>query len=373
MHGREAAGVAARAAVTAWRMTPRQLCDFELIACGGFAPLRTFLGRADYESVCARMRLTDGSLWPVPVMLDIPGDVLARCGDSGSLVLVDQDDRDLAVLTITEAWRADHVAEAAAVAGTTDRSHPWVAHLLDRTHEWYVTGELSVLRLPTRSEPTALRHTPAQLQQEFRRRGWSRVVAFNTRNPMHGAHRALALRAAQTEDACLLIHPVVGPTRPGDVPAEVRVRCYQAIMRTLDPDRSMLSLLPLAMRMVGPREALWHAIIRRTYGATSFVVGRDHAGPGPDSAGRPFYGEYDGQHLVRSLQAEVGIVMVPGRELLYVDGLGYVPRDEVPPGRTARSISGTQVRRLLADGATIPSWLAPPEVAAELARAAATG
>jgi sulfate adenylyltransferase len=312
------------------------------------------------------MRLTDGSLWPVPVMLDIPETVMRASADAGTLVLRDELDNDLAVLTITEAWRADHLAEAAAVTGTTDPSHPWVAHLVGVSHPWYVTGDLQVLRLPTHPELPPLLHTPAELKAEFGRRGWSRVVAFNTRNPMHGAHRALALRAAEAEDACLLIHPVVGPTRPGDVPAQVRTRCYEAIMRTLDPDRSMLSLLPLAMRMVGPREALWHAIIRRNYGATSFVVGRDHAGPGPDSAGRPFYGVYEAQALVSSFQDELGIRMVAGRELLYVEGLGYLARDEVPEGRSAMSVSGTRVRHLLSQGLEIPPWLAPPEVAAEL-------
>ena len=352
-----------------WQLTARQRCDFELIAAGGFAPLRSFLGRDDHESVCDRMRLADGSVWPVPVMLDVPETVLRAAERSGSIVLRDADGTDLGLLAVNEAWRPDRLAEAAAVAGTTDPSHPWVRHLLERTHDWYVTGELSVLQLPSHPGLPPLVRTPAQLKEELGRRGWSRVVAFNTRNPMHGAHRALALRAAEAEDACLLIHPVVGPTRPGDVPAHVRVRCYQAVMRTLDPDRSLLSLLPLAMRMVGPREALWHAIIRRTYGATAFVVGRDHAGPGLDVAGRPFYAEYAAQELVHSFGDELGIHMVAGRELLYVDELGYVPREEVPPGRTARAISGTQVRRLLAEGATIPPWLAPPEVAAELARA----
>jgi sulfate adenylyltransferase len=351
-----------------WRLTPRQLCDFELVASGAFAPLTSFLGRADYESVCDRMRLSDGSLWPIPVMLDLPEHVVRAAVAAGTVRLRDERDEELATMTVTDAWRPDLRAEAAAVLGTTDRTHPWADQLLGHTHPWYVTGELSVLRLPSHPELPDLVHTPTRLKRELAARGWTRVVAFNTRNPMHAAHRALALRAALEEDACLLLHPVVGTTRPGDVPAAVRARCYQALMRTLEPDRAMLALLPLAMRMAGPREALWHAIIRRNYGATAFVVGRDHAGPGRNASGVPFYGEYAAQELVRAHQPELGIRMVPGRELVHVVGLGYVARDEVPPGREARSISGTLVRRLLAEGSSIPEWLMPPEVAAELVR-----
>jgi len=351
-----------------WRLTRRQLCDYELIANGAFAPLTSFLGRDDFEAVCRDMRLADGTLWPIPVMLDVPDDVMQACSESNALMLRDQFDRDLAVLSISEAWRADHLAEADAVLGTTDAAHPWVNRLTHHTHPWYVTGDLRVLRTPVHPDLPPLVHSPAEVKADFERRGWTRVVAFNTRNPMHGAHRALVLRAAETDAACLLIHPVVGPTRPGDVPATVRVRCYQAIMRSLDPDRTKLSLLPLAMRMAGPREAVWHAIIRRNYGASALVVGRDHAGPGFDSAGRPFYDEYAAQHLVATHQGELGIRMVAAQELAYVDGLGYLARDEIPPDAVALSVSGTLLRRYLAEGRDIPPWLAPPEVAVELAR-----
>lgn len=360
--------VGARPTPPAWRLTPRQTCDFELIASGGFAPLRTFLGRADYESVCHRMRLSDGTLWPIPVMLDLPSHVVRAGVAAGTVRLRDERNVDLATLTISEVWQPDHRAEAMAVLGTTDPTHPWADHLLHHTHPWYVTGELSVLTMPTHPGLPDLVHTPAQVRREFATRGWTQVVAFNTRNPMHAAHRALALRAAVEEDACLLVHPVVGPTQPGDIPAHVRARCYQALMRTLDPDRSMLSLLPLAMRMAGPREALWHALIRRNYGATAFVVGRDHAGPGRNALDVPFYDEYAAQELVAAHQEEIGIRMVAGRELVHVLGLGYVSRDEVPPGREGRSISGTLVRRLLTEGSAIPDWLMPPEVAEELVR-----
>lgn len=350
-----------------WPLGARQLCDLELIACGAFAPLRSFLGEADYMSVCDRMRLADGSLWPIPVVLDVPESVVRAASKHGVLGLVDQEGRTLGSLTLTEAWRPDRLAEARAVLGTTDRAHPSVGRLLDRTHDWYVTGTLTVTRLPVHADLPPLVHTPAELKDQFRRRGWTRVLAFNTRNPMHEAHRALVLRAAESEDACLLVHPVVGPTRPGDIPASVRARCYQALMGTLPRDRAMLSLLPVAMRMAGPREALWHAIIRRNYGATAFIVGRDHAGPGPDSSGRPFYDRYAAQQLVASHQTELGITVVCPPELFYVEGLGYLATDEIPSDRQAQQVSGTRLRQLVARGDEVPAWLALPDVVAELA------
>ena len=356
-----------------WRLSARQQCDLELIANGAFAPLRSFLGTADYESVCSKMRLVDGSLWPIPVVLDVDEPALRAASRYGVLALADEAGHQLASLTLTEAWRPDHLSEAQAVLGTTDRAHPAVARLLDQTHPWYVTGMLEVFRTPDHPDLPPLLHTPAEVKAEFRRRGWTRVVAFNTRNPMHGAHRAVVLRAAEAEDACVLVHPVVGPTRSGDIPAGVRARCYQAMIRTLPRDRAMLSLLPLAMRMAGPREALWHAIIRRNYGATAFIVGRDHAGPGPDSSGRPFYHRYAAQRLVASYQAELGITAVCAPELFYVEGLGYLPKEELPPGRHAEPVSGTRLRELLAQGHAVPPWLALPEVVAELGSLRAAG
>jgi ATP sulfurylase len=256
-----------------------------------------------------------------------------------------------------------------AVFGSADPSHPGVAYLLRHTHRRYVTGVLEALRLPEHRDFRPLRHTPAQLRAEFARRGWSRVVAFQTRNPMHRAHQELTLRAARKHDANLLVHPVVGVTKPGDVEPGTRVRCYQAIMPSYPDGHAMLSLLPLAMRMAGPREALWHAIIRGNYGASHFIVGRDHAGPGTAADGRPFYGPYDAQELLRRHAPELGVQPVQFRQLVYVEEAGaYLPEDEVPPGARVRSISGTQLRRWLAEGRELPEWYSAPEVTAELRR-----
>ena len=366
----EGAELAIRAAeCPGWRLTRRQRCDLELLACGGFSPLRTFLGVDDYSAVCESMRLADGTLWPVPVTLDVPDQVAAAARPGRSLALRDHDGALLGVLHVQQSWRPDLAAEAASVFGTTDPAHPGAGYLLRHTHPWYLTGELKVLQLPAHPDFPQLRRTPAQVRAEFAGRGWPRVVAFQTRNPLHRAHQELTIRAARQADAHLLIHPVVGLTKPGDIDPRTRVRCYQAILRHYPQDRVLLSLLPLAMRMAGPREALWHAIIRRNYGATHFIVGRDHAGPGLDSAGRPFYEPYAAQELLRLHAGELGIDVMTFRRLVYVPSLGaYLPEDEAPPDGPVLSISGTELRQRLAEGRDLPAWFTPPEVAAELRR-----
>ncbi len=352
-----------------WDLTPRHLCDLELLLSGAFSPLRGFLGSADVASVCADMRLSDGTLWPVPVTLDVPDELATQVGPGASVALRDPEGVMLAALHVEEVYRPDRRAEAQGVFGTTDPAHPGVAHLLERTHPNYLAGTLEGIQLPAHHDYPALRRTPAELRAEFTRRGWRRVVAFQTRNPLHRAHHELTLRAAKEVEANLLIHPVVGMTKPGDVDHYTRVRCYQAIMDGYPHNTAMLSLLPLAMRMGGPREAVWHAIIRRNYGVTHLIVGRDHAGPGADAQGRPFYGPYDAQDLVRQHEAELGVTMVPFRQMVYVEHLdGYLPEDEVPKGARTLTISGTEQRRRLNEGRDLPGWFTPPAVAAELRR-----
>jgi sulfate adenylyltransferase len=361
-----------RKASTYWPsydLTPRHLCDLELLLSGAFSPLRGFLGSADVASVCADMRLSDGTLWPIPVTLDVPDELATQVGPGASVALRDPEGVMLAALHVEEVYRPDRRAEAQGVFGTTDPAHPGVAHLLERTHPNYLAGTLEGIQLPAHHDYLPLRRTPAELRAEFTRRGWRRVVAFQTRNPLHRAHHELTLRAAKEVEANLLIHPVVGMTKPGDVDHYTRVRCYQAIMDGYPHNTAMLSLLPLAMRMGGPREAIWHAIIRRNHGVTHLIVGRDHAGPGADSQGRPFYGPYDAQDLVRQHEAELGVTMVPFRQMVYVEHLdGYLPEDEVPKGARTLTISGTEQRRRLNEGRDLPEWFTPPAVAAELRR-----
>jgi len=352
-----------------WQLTQRQLCDLELLASGAFSPLRGFLGEADYDSVCESMRLADGTLWPIPVTLDVPEGVAARAEAEGVLALRDPEGVMIAALHFAEAWRPDLRDEAVAVFGSTDTAHCGVEHLLHRVNPWYVSGALEVLQLPEHRDFRELRHTPSQLRAELERRGWGRVVAFNTRNPMHRVHQELTLRAAREADAKLLIHPIVGVTRPGDVDHYTRVRCYQAILPSYPDGSVLLSLLPLAMRMGGPREALWHGIIRKNHGISHLIVGRDHAGPGLDVRGRPFYGPYDAQELFARHEAELGVTMVPFRQMVYVESADvYAPEDEAPAGARVVSISGTDLRSRLAEGREIPPWFTSPAVAAELRR-----
>jgi sulfate adenylyltransferase len=352
-----------------WDLTARQLCDLELLACGGFSPLRGFLGEADHRAVCETHRLQDGALWPIPVTLDVTERVAAALDPGTMLALRDPEGVMLAALDVEEVWRPDRAAEADHVFGTTDPAHAGVHRLLHATNPWYVAGRLEVLQPPLHHDFRGLRATPVELRESFAARGWERVVAFQTRNPMHRVHLELTLRAAEQARAKLLVHPVVGPTKAGDVDPYTRVRCYRALMPSYPAGQAMLSLLPLAMRMAGPREALWHALIRRNYGVTHFIVGRDHAGPGADGAGRPFYGPYDAQDLVRRHEDEVGVTMVPFPQLSYVEDLdAYVPQAQVPAGARVIAISGTEQRRRLVAGHDLPAWFTPPAVAAELRR-----
>jgi len=352
-----------------WDLTPRQLCDLELLLNGAFSPLQGFLTRANYESVCANLRLADGTLWPIPVMLDVPEGVAQQLGPGDFLALRDPEGVLLAALHVEEVWQPDRLAEAEAVYGVHTREHPGVAHLLDKTYAWCAGGRVEGVELPAHYDFRSLRLTPEEVRAEIARFGWRRVIAFQTRNPMHRAHQELTLRAAKEIEANLLIHPVVGLTKPGDVDHFTRVRCYQALLPHYPPNMAKLALLPLAMRMAGPREAVWHAIIRKNYGCTHLIVGRDHAGPGQDSSGKSFYDPYAAQDLLRQHEQELGVGMVPFKMLVYVEDLdAYVPEDQVPPGMRSLTLSGTDLRNRLSHGREIPEWFTFSEVAQELRR-----
>ncbi|MGB0135028.1 bifunctional sulfate adenylyltransferase/adenylylsulfate kinase [Dokdonella sp.] len=352
-----------------WDLSPRQLCDLEMLLTGAFSPLQGFMSRADYESVRDNMRLTDGNLWPMPVTLDVDQKFAEAIKGSKQIALRDPEGVILAVLDVEDSWEPNRKHEAQQVFGTTDTKHPGVSHLLDRSHPVYLGGKLRGLELPRHYDFGHLRSTPAEMRTLFAKLGWSRVVAFQTRNPMHRAHLELTFRAAQIAEANLLIHPVVGLTKPGDIDHYTRVRCYEKLLRHYPEQTTTLALLHLAMRMGGPREALWHAIIRKNHGCTHFIVGRDHAGPGSDSSGKPFYGPYDAQTLVAEHQEELGITMVPFQEMVYVqERAQYMPADEVKDGDSVLNISGTELRRRLQEGLDIPEWFTYPEVIEELRR-----
>jgi sulfate adenylyltransferase len=341
----------------------RSLCDLELLTVGGFSPLTTFMGKADYERVVGEGRLKDGTLWPLPVTLPVtPGDGIA---EGKVLGLRDIYGNLVAVMHIDEIYTYDKTAEAAGAYGSTDAKHPAVAHL-QKTPGHYASGKLEVIRVPPHYDFTDLRRTPAELREHFGKLGWSKVVAFQTRNPLHRAHEELTKRAAEQIGGGLLIHPVVGVTKPGDVDHFTRVRCYRALVDNYyEPKSVVLSLLPLAMRMAGPKEALLHAIIRRNYGCTHFIVGRDHAGPGKDSKGNPFYGPYDAQEAMKKHVDEIGMTMVDFKQMVYLpDEERYESIDQVKPGTKTADISGTQVRDdYLAKGLQLPEWFSRPAVA----------
>lgn len=351
------------------QISARAVCDLELLATGGFSPLTQFMGAADYARVVAEMRLADGTLFPIPITLPAEPDDALRL--DAQIALRDSRNNLLAVLTLDEIYTPDRDAEMLAVLGTRDPRHPLAAEM-PRWGRLNLAGRLQVLALPAHYDFRELRLTPAQTRARLADTGHASVVAFQTRNPLHRVHEELTRRAAASVDGVLLLHPVVGLTRPGDVDHYTRVRTYKALVeRYYPPDRVVLALLPLAMRMAGPREALWHAILRRNHGATHLIVGRDHASPGNDSQGRPFYGPYDAHDLVAAHTQELGVTPLPFHELVYLpDEDRYEEVSRLPAGAHTASISGTQVReQYLNRGRLLPDWFTRPEVAEILQQA----
>lgn len=351
------------------QLTSRNVCDLELLATGGFSPLNSFMNRADHNRVLEEMRLTSGTLFPIPVTLTVKKD--AGVTLDSEFALADQHNNVLAVMRVEEIFEWDREREARLAYGTNDVRHPLAAEM-NSWGELCISGQIQVLQLPRYYDFCALRLTPAEVRERLATLGLANVVAFQTRNPLHRAHEELTARAAREVEGALLLHPVVGLTKPGDIDHFTRVRSYRVLAeRYYDPDRMMLALLPLAMRMAGPREALWHAIIRRNFGANHLIVGRDHASPGRDSQDRPFYGPYDAQELVAAHTDEVGVKPMPFSELLYIpDEDRYEESTRIPEGKRTTSISGTEVREnYLQRGRALPSWFTRPEVASILAEA----
>jgi sulfate adenylyltransferase len=351
------------------QLSARNVCDLELLATGGFSPLSTFMNRADYDRVLEEMRLTSGVLFPLPVTLTAKKDAGVEL--DSELALADQHNNVLAMMRVDEIFEWDSAREARLAYGTNDLRHPLVAEM-NSWGELCISGPMRVLQLPRYYDFRGLRLSPIDVRERLAALGRHNVVAFQTRNPLHRAHEELTARAAREIDGALLLHPVVGLTKPGDIDHFTRVRSYRVLAeRYYDPDRMMLALLPLAMRMAGPREALWHAIIRRNFGANHLIVGRDHASPGRDSQDRPFYGPYDAQELVAAHSDEIGVKPMPFSELLYIpEEDRYEESTRIPEGKRTASISGTEVReKYLQRGRALPSWFTRPEVASILAEA----
>jgi sulfate adenylyltransferase len=344
------------------RLTPRQTHDMELLAVGAFSPLERFMGEKDYQSVLENMKLADGTIWPIPITLTIDKEDLPDQAEW--VTLRDVHNQIMAVMRLEEVFRFNWKKEAEKVYGTLDLKHPLVSEMAG-WGDLCISGELIVLNLPTYDDFVELRLTPADTRTKLEKMGNANVVAFQTRNPMHRVHEELTKRASKQIEGSLLIHPVVGMTKPGDVDHFTRVRIYKTLVENYYDSSTLLSLLPLAMRMGGPREAVWHAIIRRNYGANHFIVGRDHAGPGNDSQGDPFYGPYDAQELLLSVEEQIGVKMVPFELVVYlIDEDRYELASQVPEGANVAMISGTQVRDdYLAKGIPLPEWFTRKESA----------
>jgi len=352
-----------------WALTDRQMRDLELLLNGGFSTLEGFMSRADYKGVRDRMRLSDGTLWPIPITLDVSRDFAAGLRGGQPLALRDPEGVLLAILTVGDIWEPDLSEESEKVYGTSDPNHPGVDYLLGQSNPVYVGGEVEGVQNPVHYDFKRDRNTPQQLREAFVRLGWRAVVGFHTRNPMHRAQVELTLRAARLAQANLLIHPVVRMTQSGDLDHYTRVRCYEAVLPQYPQFTAKLSLLDLASRLAGPREALWHAIIRKNHGCTHFIVGQDHASPAIHPGEEPFYGLYEAQELFSEHQEELGVTMLPFRMLVYVKEKDqYLPIDEIPEGVTTWSMSASELKDRLDDGREIPDWFTFSDVAKELRR-----
>jgi sulfate adenylyltransferase len=350
-----------------WIVTSRQRCDLEMLIINAFAPLSGFLSQADYENVLTHSRLINNHLWPIPITLDVTDDFAEKITLGDEINLCDADNTVLARMKITDKWQPDKIIEAEKIFATQDNKHPAVDYLFNIAGPWYLGGPVQPVKLPAHYDFEELRFTPEALKRIFLQLGWEKIIGFQTRNPIHRAHMELTLRAAKSIDGQILIHPVVGLTKPDDIHYYTRVRCYQKILHHYTDQNVILSLLPLAMRMAGPREALWHAMIRKNYGCTHFIVGRDHAGPGNDSLDKPFYDPYAAQQLTVEYQDEIGIKIIPFQEMVYVkERRAYSPADELKPYETALTISGTQLRENLLTEQPIPDWFSFPEIIQEL-------
>lgn len=345
-------------------LSSRQICDLELILNGGFSPLTGFLSEKDYDSVIAKSRLADGTLWTIPITLDVSSVAEYQIGEE--IGLLQDGEIPIAILKINSLWKPNKDTEAQ-IFSKGDLEHPANHYLFNQAGEFYIGGEITgAISLPKHYDYLPFRKTPAQLRQEFSSEpGWDKVVAFQTRNPMHRAHKELTERAAKAINGKVLIHPVVGLTKPGDIDHHTRVKVYKEIINKYPKEtEAKLSLLPIAMRMGGDLEAVWHAIIRQNYGCTHFIIGRSHACPGSNSKGEEFYGPYDAQNLVASYKDDLDIDILPFRMITYLPKEDrYAPIDEIDTEKVETlNISGTQLRNKLKYGQDIPEWFSYPEV-----------
>jgi sulfate adenylyltransferase len=351
-------------------LNDRQLCDLELLATGAFSPLEGFMVRSDYESVLDRMRLQNHYIWPIPVSLDVSEAVAMNLEAGQSVAIRDPEGFMLAVMHIDDIWPVDRKKEALQVYETLDPAHPGVAYLFNRSGDYYLGGRLEVVSLPLHFDFKQLRMPPLEVRNIYAKLGWQRVVGFQTRNPLHRPQFEMTTKAMRQARANLLLMPVAGMTRPGDFDHYTRVRCYRAVARHYPPDSHVLSLLPLAMRLSGPRDAVLGAIIARNYGCTHFIVGHDHGSPGPDRNGNAFYEHDRARRLASELSTEIGVEIIPFEEMVYLPFEDeYRPVDEVPAETEKISLTGSDIRQRIREGRRIPDWATFRDVVEELQKA----
>lgn len=347
-------------------LTKELLCDLELLINGGFAPLKTFMNQEDYFSVLNTMRLSTGELWPMPITLPLSTEKAKKYQKIGHVTLIDEQSYPVAILDIDQVFAPDLEKEVLSLYGCLDDNHPKVKEILSRKNQLYLSGKLRKIAMPHHFDHTSIRLSPSEMKDFFKTNGWKKVIGFQTRNPLHKSHVALMNYCLEQagSDAKLLIHPVVGTTQPGDIDYSLRVKCYQKLMDHFDKGLAKLSLLPLSMRMAGPKEALWHALIRKNYGCTHFIVGRDHAGPSVKKKdGTSYFGPYDAHKLLNEFKDEIGIEIISSVEIVYDKNQGkHVPISAVNNLEDIQRISGTAIRNLLKKNEPIPSWYSYPEI-----------
>lgn len=351
-------------------LNERQMCDFELIGSGAFSPLRGFMTRSDYESVLDRMRLQDNTLWPIPVCLDI-SETMARNLEAGqSVALRDPEGYLLAVMHVADIWPVDRESEARMVYGTTDPGHPGVHYLFNTTAAYYIGGPLEVISLPLHFDNKQIRLTPDEVRGINKKMGWQRVVGFQTSQPIHRPQFEMTVFAMRQARANLLVLPVSGMTKTGDFDHYIRVRCYRKVAHHYPPDSYVLNLLPLAMRMAGPRDGLLHTIIGKNYGCTHFIIGHGHANPEKPGTGESFYAEDAASEMAMQFSEELKMEILPFKEMVYLPFEDeYRFSDQVPEGTQTISMSGTAIRERIRSGRNIPAWATFDDVVEVLRKA----
>ena len=353
--------------ISSLTLSLKQQCDLEMISNGAFSPLSTFNNQKDYEEILLNNKLSNGLVWPIPIVLDVPDQFLKSLDKNEYISLRNTEGFLLAILKVKEFWAPNKKEEANLVFKSNDLNHPGVDYLFNHTNNNYISGELVPIHENKYFDFTHLRKSPQEVRDFFRLNNWKDVIAFQTRNPMHRAHYELTKLAMDEHNSKLLIHPVIGMSKPGDIDHFTRVKCYQHIIKYYPENSVELSLINLAMRMAGPKEALWHAIIRKNYGCNRIIIGRDHAGPGVNAEGKPYYQPYDAQELIAQYQEELEIKMVPFKEMVFAKNKKtYLPLDKIEQDDPIEKLSGTQFKELLQQRTEIPTWYSFPEVIHEL-------